>query len=89
MNGARHKPAVLIRGMYGLGDNCYSRPFVRAATARYQVWLDTPWPELYQDLDLRFVRGTRKLRTQLANMARQPADRWSRPPPCRWRRGRA
>jgi hypothetical protein len=66
--------------MWGLGDNIYSRPFVRAAAAQYEVWLETPWPELYDDLDIRFVRGTRRLRTQLRNMARQPADRWSRPP---------
>jgi hypothetical protein len=74
---------VLIRGMWGMGDNIYSRPFVRATAARYEVWLDTPWPELYEDLDIRFVRGTRKLRTQTKNIALQPADRWSRPPPMR------
>jgi hypothetical protein len=66
--------------MWGLGDNIYSRPFVRAAAAQYEVWLETPWPELYEDLDIRFVRGRRRLRTQLRNIARQPPDRWSRPP---------
>lgn len=74
---------VLIRSMWGLGDNCYSRPFVRAAAAKHEVWLDTPWPELYEDLDIRFVRGTRKLRTQSKNIERQPKDRWSKPPPMR------
>jgi hypothetical protein len=69
--------------MYGLGDNVYSRPFVRAAAMRYEVWLDTPWPELYADLDIRFVRGNRKLRTQQKNIALQPKDRWSKPPPMR------
>lgn len=73
--------SVLIRGMWGLGDNIYARPFVRAAAAQYEVWFDTPWPELYEDLDIRFVRGTRKLRTQTKNVERQPKDRWSRPPP--------
>jgi hypothetical protein len=69
--------------MWGLGDCTYSRPFVRAAMTKYEVWLETPWPELYDDLDIRFVRGwrPRRLRTQLRNMARQPADRWSCPPP--------
>jgi hypothetical protein len=66
--------------MWGLGDNIYSRPFVRAAAAQYEVWLETPWPELYGDLDIKFVRGTRRLRTQQKNMARQPAGRWSLPP---------
>jgi hypothetical protein len=63
--------------MWGLGDNIFSRPFVRAATAQYEVYLETPWPELYADLAIKFVRGGRKLRTQQKNMARQPADRWS------------
>ena len=70
---------VLVRGMWGLGDNIYSRPFVRAAAAQYDLWLETPWPELYADLDIRFVRGSRRLRTQQKNMARH--DGWSQPPP--------
>ena len=74
---------VLIRGMWGLGDNIMQRPFVRAAAERYQLWLDTPWPELYEDLDIRFVCKPRRLRTQMKNIARQPATRWSRPPPMR------
>jgi hypothetical protein len=77
VNGARPKP-VLIRGMWGLGDNIFSRPFVRAAAAFYDIHLETPWPELYADLELKFIRGGRKLRTQQKNMARQPADLWSR-----------
>jgi ADP-heptose:LPS heptosyltransferase len=77
------KRSLLIRGLWGLGDNIYSRPFVRAAAQKYDVWLETPWPELYEDLDIRFVLGKRKLRTQLKNIARQPASRWSRPPPMR------
>jgi ADP-heptose:LPS heptosyltransferase len=72
---------ILVRGMWGLGDNIFSRPFVRAATQQYEIWLDSPWPELYADLDIKFVRGTRRLRTQQKNMARQPRDCWSLPPP--------
>ncbi|HMA71182.1 MAG TPA: hypothetical protein VKP67_06805 [Xanthobacteraceae bacterium] len=71
---------LLIRGMWGLGDNIYARPFVRAATQRYDIWLETPWPELYEDLNIRFVYGSRRLRTQLKNIARQPPNRWSKPP---------
>ncbi len=74
---------VLVRGMQGLGDNIYSRPFVRAAAARYELWLETPWPELYEDVDIRFVLGKRRLRTQLKNMARQCPERWSQPFPMR------
>lgn len=80
MNGARPKP-ILIRGMWGLGDCVYSRPFVRAAAEQYELHLETPWPELYADLDIKFVCGTRKLRTQRKNMARQPPERWMRSAP--------
>jgi hypothetical protein len=69
---------VLIRGMWGLGDNIYARPFVAAAAKYYDIWLETPWPELYADLDIRFVRGTRLLRTQQKNMMR--SAKWSLPP---------
>ena len=74
---------VLIRGMWGLGDNIFSRPFVRAAAMQHEVWLDTPWPELFEDLDIKFVRGSRRLRTQMKNVEIQPASRWSKPPPMR------
>jgi hypothetical protein len=66
--------------MWGLGDNIYSRPFICAAVRRYGIVLETPWPELYADLDIKFVRGSRKLRTQQKNMARQPPETWSRSP---------
>ena len=70
---------LLIHGLWGLGDNIYSRPFVRAAAAQYELWLDTPWPELYADLKVKFVRGSRNLRTQQKNIARQPSDLWLKP----------
>jgi hypothetical protein len=66
--------------MWGMGDNVFSRPFVRAAAQRYEIWLETPWPELYADLDIKFVRGNRRLRTQQKNIVKQPRDRWSQPP---------
>lgn len=71
------RPA-LIRGLWGFGDNIYQRPFVVAAARQYDLWLETPWPELYADFDIRFVRGTRMLRTQQKNMARSTC--WSTPP---------
>lgn len=71
---------LLIEGMRGLGDNIYQRPFVRAAAARRQVYLETPWPELYADLPVRFVKTETTLRTQALNEARQAASTW-RPPP--------
>jgi ADP-heptose:LPS heptosyltransferase len=71
---------LYVAGMWGMGDNIYSRPFVRAAAQRYDIWLDTPWPEIYADVNIKFVRGTRRLRTQLKNIKRQEAERWSMPP---------
>src|SRR5215475_11461129 len=71
------KPRLVANGMWGLGDNIYSRPFVRAAAVKYQVWLETPWPELYVDLDIKIGLGSRKLRTQQKNIARQLSECWS------------
>lgn len=40
-----------IRGMQGLGDTLYSRPFIKAASDRGDdVWLVTAWPQLVADL---------------------------------------
>lgn len=72
--------ALLIRGQWGLGDNIYARPFIRAAAARAAVYLETPWPELYADLPVHFVRAERRLRTQMQNVLRQAPDRWREPP---------
>ena len=74
------RESIFVVGMWGLGDNCYSRPFICAAANKFDLWLETPWPELYADLDIKFVRGARRLRTQLKNIERQSPDRWSRPP---------
>ena len=76
-------PNLFVRGMWGLGDNIYSRPFVRAVAAQCEVWLETPWPELYADLDIKFVRGARRLRTQQKNIARQSGNLWSNSVPSR------
>ncbi len=63
---------LLIRGMFGLGDNILQRPFVRAAIARYDaIYLQTPWPELYCDMAVQFCRPATGLRTQAKNIARQ------------------
>jgi hypothetical protein len=71
---------LVIHGLWGLGDNVYSRPFIRAAAATFDVHLRSPWPELYSDLPIRFVRQDARLRTQQKNTERQPPWRWSNPP---------
>lgn len=62
---------LLIHGMNGLGDNLHQRPFVRAAAEREDVYLATPWPQLYRDLPMvKCVPSQTKLRTQAKNVAR-------------------
>lgn len=68
---------LLIQGMKGLGDNIFQRPFVRAAceTGR-QVFLETPWPQLYADLPVKPVMTNTTLRTQRVNELSQGCDTW-------------
>ena len=65
---------MLIKGMMGLGDSIYSRAFVKNYPGAY---LETPWPELFKDLDVKCVKPTTRLRTQVKNIHRQ--TQWHRP----------
>mgnify|MGYP001297455383 FL=1 len=48
----------LIAGLHGLGDNLMQRPFVRAMAKRVPLlFVQTPWPELYADLDAQWDRA--------------------------------
>ena len=58
---------MFIKGMLGLGDGIYARAFVKNYPGHY---LETPWPELYGDIDVKCVRPTTMLRTQAKNIAR-------------------
>lgn len=70
-------PTTTVRGMRGLGDNIYQRAFVRQLPG--QVYVDTPWPELYQDLpNVRCLEPSTTLRTQAKN-ARRHHDWAERP----------
>jgi hypothetical protein len=73
---------LFIHSMGGLGDNIYQRPFVRGAVERgHDVWLDTPWPQLFEDIpNVHCVYAPTRLRTQARNQAIIPADRWEEPP---------
>jgi hypothetical protein len=72
--------SLFLRGPWGLGDSIYVRPFIAAQAAQREVYLETPWPELYTDVPVRLVRGARQLRTQMRNLARQQNTQWHRPP---------
>lgn len=68
---------MIIHSMRGLGDNLFQRPFIKALPK--PVYLDTPWPELYQDIpDVHFIRPVTPLRTQSKNIARHST--WTMPP---------
>jgi hypothetical protein len=71
--------ALLIRGRVGLGDQIYQRAIVRELTTRYNVYLETPWPQLVRDLPIRCVKRPTTLRTQAKNAARPDAV-WYTPP---------
>lgn len=71
---------VVVNTMDGLGDCIYTRPLIRAESERTTVYVHTPWPELYQDLGVRFLQKHSIFRTQQKNLARQSATRWAAPP---------
>jgi hypothetical protein len=72
---------LLIQAPWGLGDAIYIRPAIADAAQQRPIFLETPWPELYDDLPLQFVRGEKGLRLQMRNVWRQSATRWVDPPP--------
>lgn len=73
---------LFFEGMFGLGDNIYQRPFLRYFPGAY---IRTPWPELYQGLNVRCVRSGTGLRTQGKNEQRTDY-RFHTPPPLALRR---
>lgn len=67
--------------MRGLGDGIFQRPFVRAEAKRREVFIETPWPQLYADLPNVFpVRAATTLRTQAKNARAQPESIWQEAP---------
>jgi hypothetical protein len=74
----------VIRAPYGLGDGIYVRPVIRDQALKRDVWVDTPWPELYEDLGVYFLEPPERaagLRVQGKQMLRQLPSRWTPPPP--------
>lgn len=59
--------------MHGLGDNIHQRAVVRDLLKSHNVFLETPWPIVYHDLDVNFVRPRTTLRTQKKNEQREGA----------------
>ena len=72
-----------FRGLVGLGDQVYMRPFVLDAVLQgLQTFLYTPWPELYWHVEgqLGLIPEHHGFRTQQANVEAQPPGRWTSPP---------
>lgn len=68
---------MLINGMRGLGDAVYGRAFIKQLGG--QVWYDTPWPQLVEDLpNVHCVQPSTPLRTQSKNIARH--TQWEKAP---------
>jgi hypothetical protein len=72
-----------VIGMQGLGDNIFQRPFVKALSREWDVFLETAWPELYCDLPVKFVNPQTRLRTQAKNAARSKVEWMPRPRGCK------
>jgi hypothetical protein len=71
---------LYVETQKGLGDNIYARAFVKTLVQKHDLYLATPWPELYEDLPVRFVRAETNLRTQAKNIARQSREFHQVPP---------
>ena len=70
-------PPLNIKGMHGMGDCLYQRAIVRQHMRAHEVFLQTPWPELYHDLRgprLKLIKPETRLRTQAKNIARAEFD---------------
>lgn len=68
---------MIINAMRGLGDSLYARAFIKNLPG--PLYIDTPWPELLQDLpSVHFIRPQTTLRTQAKNIARH--TNWVMPP---------
>lgn len=76
---------IVVQGMQGLGDCIYQRAVLRELTRAADLYLETPWPQLYSDLPIRCVRppttsGAWRLRTQTKNLHRTATAIWYVPP---------
>ena len=69
---------IAIKMMQGLGDNVYGRAFIKSLVKSTPVLLETPWPEIYQDLpNIQFLKPHTRLRTQKKNADRVDESVWA------------
>jgi len=70
MPSGADRPALILHGMHGLGDNLHQRAVVRELLKTRQVWIFTAWPQLYWDLDAHPLPLGSPLRWMAANETR-------------------
>lgn len=72
---------VILRGRKGFGDAIYMRPSVAARTATGRdVYLETPWPQVFQDLPVGLLPLPSGLTWSQINISRQPPEVWATRP---------
>lgn len=71
--------------MHGLGDNLHQRAVIRELMKRGEVWLETPWPSVYHDLDIKLAPKRSILRTQAKNTTREAGKYHGNLPPANHR----
>lgn len=70
-------PPIVVTGMHGLGDNLHQRSIVRELMREHEVYLETPWPQVYHDLvgdRLKLTSKGSTLRTQAKNAKAHEGD---------------
>lgn len=73
---------ILVNCMQGIGDNIYTRPFVRLLTEEgHDVYVSTVLPELYDDLPVKFIQPKKNnYRTQQKALAESKVQMLKRSP---------
>ncbi len=65
----------------GLGDQVYLHAVLRELRGEHEVWVDTPWPALWEDIGVHPVKmGLCGLAAQDRERQRAPENVWTTPP---------
>ena len=64
---------IMVQGMHGMGDTIHERAIVKQHIERGDnVFIETSWPQIFHDLDVKCVTKATDLRTQAKNAKRAP-----------------
>jgi hypothetical protein len=77
---AEWREPLFVQCMYGLGDTIYQRGVLEALSKQRDLYVETPWPQLYADIPtIKCVRPDTMLRTQVKNV-KVTEGVWAEPP---------